>query len=96
MCEQSSFREGTSQKGKGEYDWVVMSSLSVASQSSCVSLCSREQVRLWINWLTFYREHHKQVIYEPKGISFSKCIAVSCLVFLNMFLNVLAYFILIG
>ncbi len=35
---------------KNECDWVVMSSVFVASQSSCFFLCSREQIRL--QWQT--------------------------------------------
>ncbi len=33
-------------QAKGEYDWLVISLLLVASQSSCIFLCSREQIRL--------------------------------------------------
>ena len=39
------------QANLSECDWLVMSSVFVASQSSCFFLCSREQIRLVENWL---------------------------------------------
>ncbi len=39
------------EQAKSECDWQVMSSMFVASQSSCFFLCSREQVRLVENRL---------------------------------------------
>ncbi len=33
------------EQAKSECDWVVISSVFVASQSSCFFLCSREQIR---------------------------------------------------
>ena len=33
------------EQAKCECDWLVMSSVFVASQSSCFFLCSREQIR---------------------------------------------------
>ena len=34
------------EEAKSECDWVVMSSVFVASQSSCFFFCSREQIRV--------------------------------------------------
>ena len=39
------------EQGKIECDWLVMSSVFVASQSSCCFLCSREQIRVVENRL---------------------------------------------
>jgi hypothetical protein len=39
------------EQAKSDCDWVVMSSVFVASQSSCLFLCSREQIRLVENRL---------------------------------------------
>ncbi len=39
------------EQAKSECDWVVMSSVFVASQSSCFFVCSREQIRLVENRL---------------------------------------------
>ena len=39
------------EQAKSECDWMVMSSVFVASQSSCFFLCSREQIRLVENRL---------------------------------------------
>ncbi len=39
------------EQAKSECNWVVMSSVFVASQSSCFFLCSREQIRLVDNRL---------------------------------------------
>ena len=44
------------EQAKHEYDWLVMSSVFVASQSSCFFLCSREQIRLVENRLNGNRE----------------------------------------
>ncbi len=42
-------------KQKNECDWVVMSSVFVASQSSCFFLCSREQIRAIFHYGRFAR-----------------------------------------
>ncbi len=41
-------------QAKSECDWVMMSSVFVASQSSCFFLCSREQIRPVENRLKSY------------------------------------------
>jgi hypothetical protein len=40
----STWRFFSREQAKREYDWVVMSSVFVSSQSSCFFLCSREQI----------------------------------------------------
>jgi hypothetical protein len=47
----STWRICSREQAKSEYDWLVMSSVFVASQSSCFFLCSREQIRLVENRL---------------------------------------------
>jgi hypothetical protein len=47
----STWRFFSREQVKSECDWVVMSSVFVASQSSCFFLCSREQIRLVENRL---------------------------------------------
>jgi hypothetical protein len=42
-------------------DWVVMTSVFVASQSSCFFLCSREQIRLVENGLVKRFKDYAQV-----------------------------------
>ncbi len=42
----STWRCFSREQAKSECDWVVMSSVFVASQSSCFFHCSREQIRL--------------------------------------------------
>ena len=42
----STWRFCSREQAKSECDWLVMSSVFVASQSSCFFLCSREQIRL--------------------------------------------------
>ena len=41
----STWRICSREQAKSECDWLVMSSVFVASQSSCFFLCSREQIR---------------------------------------------------
>ena len=41
----STWRICSRKQAKNERDWLVMSSVFVASQSSCFFLCSREQIR---------------------------------------------------
>ena len=43
---------------KSECDWLVMSSVFVASQSSCFFLCSREQIGLVENRLNTFNSEH--------------------------------------
>ena len=48
-----------SEQAKSECDWLVMSSVFVANQSSCFFLCSREQIRvvenrLYLVWNRFF------------------------------------------
>jgi hypothetical protein len=40
------FSKGSLEQAETECDWLVMSSVFVASQSGCLSLCAREQTRL--------------------------------------------------
>ncbi len=44
-CRFSTWRIFSRAQAKSECDWLVMSSVFVASQSSCFFLCSREQIR---------------------------------------------------
>ncbi len=47
----STWRICSREQANSECDWLVMSSVFVASQSSCFFLCSREQIRLVENRL---------------------------------------------
>ena len=47
----STWRIFSREQAKSECDWLVMTSVFVASQSSCFFLCSREQIRQVENWL---------------------------------------------
>ena len=52
---KAGFPLGEFVRAKHEYDWLVMSSVFAASQSSCFFLCSREQIRLVENRLKLCR-----------------------------------------
>ena len=41
----STWRICSREQAKNECDWLVMTSVFVASQTSCFFLCSREQIR---------------------------------------------------
>ncbi len=67
----STWRICSREQAKSECDWVVMSSVFVASQSSCFFLCSREQIRLVENRSGFKRSLVVFLDTNPPGIEFT-------------------------
>ncbi len=59
----STWRFFSREKAKRDCDWVVMSSVFVASQSSCFFLCSREQIRQVENRLCNQSESYMFIFY---------------------------------
>ena len=71
LSQFSTWRFFSHEQAKSERDWLVMSSVFVASQSSCFFLCSREQIRLVENRLNSHvrtntsQTMHVQLFFSP-------------------------------
>ncbi len=67
------------EQAKSEFDWVVMSSVFVASQSSYFFLCSHKQIRLvenrfkWFSYDTKLSTYHYFQIQEKISYSGLRC-----------------------
>ena len=79
----STWRFFSREQTKSECDWLVMSSVFVASQSSCFFLCSREQIRLVENRLYMI----SSADFHPRGrllnaglsLKFSPVLSLVCI-----------------
>ncbi len=63
----STWRFFSREQAKSECDWLVMSSVFVASQSSCFFLCSREQIRLVENRLQTVPDQYRCIAETVAG-----------------------------